>query len=77
MVLGTYYGAQVESIISVLPEEERPVEEPEFSPRTLNTSEKIEVFKIQPRKFKEWKRSAELRRDVRMTLLNRCTQQSN
>ena len=49
--------------------------EPEFNPRNLNTQEKIELHKMSMKKFEEWKKGAEIRRDISMTLLDKCTQQ--
>ena len=69
------YGAHVESITIVLRKEEHPIPEPEFSARNLNTQEKIEFRKMSMQKFDIWKKGAESRRDIWMTLLDRCTQQ--
>ena len=69
------YGVQVEAITRVLREEEHPVAEPELSARNLNTPEKIEFHKLTMRKFEEWKKGAEVRREIRLTLLDKCTQQ--
>ena len=43
--------------------------------RNLNTPEKIEVHKSTQKKFDTWKKDAEFRRDIRMTIHDRCTQQ--
>ena len=69
------YGVQVESITRVLRDEEHPIQEPELSARNLNTPEKIEFHKLTMRKYEDWKKGAEIRREIRMTLLDKCTQQ--
>ena len=49
--------------------------DPEFSARNLNTPEKIEFHKISMKKYETWKMGAESRRNLRLTLLDRYTQQ--
>ena len=60
----------MESITRVLREEEHSIPEPEFSARSLNTQEKIEFHKMSMQRFEIWKKGAESRRDIRMTLLD-------
>ena len=69
------YGAHVESITRVLREEEHPIPEPEFSARNLNVQEKIEFHELSMKKFEIWKKGTVSRRDTRINLLDRCTQQ--
>ena len=69
------YGVQVEAITRVLREGDHPIPEPELSARNLSTPEKIEFHKLTMRKFEEWKKGAEVRREIRLTLLDKCTQQ--
>ena len=65
------YGVQIESITRVLRDEEQPMQEPELSARNLNTPEKIEYHKLTMRKYEDWKNGAEIRREIRMTLLDK------
>ena len=52
-----------------------PIVGPELARGALSTQEKHEYHKLSQQEYDAWKKGAEIRKDIIMTLLDRCTQQ--
>ena len=73
--LRTQYGSQVESLERILPEEKEPKEKPELTSAALSNKANIELFRHEMKAYEDWERKAELRKGIRLALLDKCNQQ--
>ena len=73
--LRTQYGSQVESLERVLPEEATPVEKSELNAAALSNKINIEYFRHELKTYEDWEKKAELRKGIRLALLDKCNTQ--
>ena len=59
----------------VLPDEDTLVEKLELTAVALSNKANIEYYFQQQMEYEEWERKAELRKGIRLTLLDRCNAQ--
>ena len=74
-VLRPQYGPQVESLERILPAEREPKEKPELTPAAVSNKANIEFFRHEQREYEEWAKDAEMRKGIRLALLDKCNTQ--